>query len=122
MKKLLLVLLLVGNSSMFITSCSNGCAPVKESLAAVHTQMIDELNRATTAYANAAPADGVIGSKRKLVPIKDAQGGDAYLISSEPVLDDFFRIKRIWLTIQVNNPNCFNAREVADAQIQLEKF
>jgi hypothetical protein len=122
MRKLLLVLLLAGNSSLFLTSCANECAPVKESLEVVHTQMIDEFNRATTTYANAAPADGVIGSKRRLVPIKDAQGLDAFLISSEPVLDDFFRIKRIWLTIQVNNPNCFDAREVAEAQIQLQKF
>jgi hypothetical protein len=122
MKRLIFILLLIGSSSIPLTSCSNECAPVKESLEAVHVQMTDELNRATTAYANAAPADNVAGSKWKLVPIKDAQGGDAYLVSNEPVLDDFYKIKRIWLTIQVNNPNCFDARAVADAQIQLEKF
>ena len=122
MKRILLTLLLIGSSLIPLTSCSNECAPVKESLETVHTQMINEFNSASTAYANAAPADNVVGSKWKLVPIKDAQGEDAYLVSDKAVLDEFFRTKRIWLTIQVNNPNCFDAREVADAQIQLEKF
>ena len=82
--------------------------------------MIDEFKRASDAFNN-APLDDNYGGRRS-VPYKDALGNTAYLITDEPLLDEFFAIKRVWLTIQINNPECFDAAAVADAQIQLRKY
>lgn len=122
MKRLLLVLVILLTSTISLNACANECTEVKDSLEKTHTLVVNEFNRAVKAYQNAAIYEGREGTNWKSVPFKTPNGDDAYLITDGPILDEYYAIKRVWLTIQVNNPNCFDARAVAEAQIQLEKY
>lgn len=104
------------------TGCSNACNGVKDDLENVKVQMDAAFETARNAYESASVYEPQGDSKRRLVPSVDANGDPVYVISDGPILDEFFSFKKIWLTIQVNNPECFDARTVADAQIELENY
>lgn len=120
MKKLLVLLLIIAGSTP-ISGCSNACNAVKQDADTVNTQIDAALNRAIEEYNAAEVAEGYEGTKWKSIPAGvDGEGKPLFRLAYEPILDEFYSYKKVWLTIKVNNPDCFTAREVADAEIELQ--
>ncbi len=105
---------------VIVSGCSSECSSIRDSAASTYSEAESEFNRAWKVFEMARPATEY-GTNQKLVPTKDANGQDSYLITDKPILDDYYKVRRTWLTIQVNNPECFDARKVAEAQIELQE-
>lgn len=104
-----------------VSGCSSECSGIKTSSADIYSQAVEEFERATKVFEVAKKADSKFGPNQKLVPYRDSSGQQALLVTDKPILDEYFKIRRVWLTIQVNNPECFDARSVAEAEIELGK-
>lgn len=104
-----------------VSGCSSECSGIKTSSADTYSQAVEEFERATKVFKAAKKADNNFGPNYKLVPFTDSNGRESLLVTDKPILDEYFKLRRVWLTIQVNNPGCFDARLVAEAEIELGK-
>lgn len=121
-KLTLLCLLFVATFTFPLTSCSNECSNVISSSEEAKSQMLEEFKRANEEYVNSPQAAGREGPNWKMVPFIAPSGEKAYLITDKPILEKYYKLRQIWLKIQVNNPNCYDAKDIANAQIELKNY
>lgn len=114
-----LVIAFFSSCLVIVSGCSSECSGIKTSSADTYSQAVEEFERASKVFEAAKKADSKFGPNQKLVPYRDSNGREALLVTDKPILDDYFKLRRVWLTIQVNNPGCFDARSVAEAEIEL---
>lgn len=106
---------------VMLSGCSSECSHIKNSADKTYSDAEAELDHAWKVFEMARPATEY-GSGQKLVPSKQMNGQDSFVITDKPILDDYYKIRQTWLTITVNNPHCFDARAVAEAEIELQNY
>ncbi len=106
---------------VLLSGCSSECSRIKNSAAKTYSDAEAEFDHAWKIFEMARPATEY-GSGQRLVPDKQVNGQDSFVITDKPILDEYYEIRRTWLTITVNNPQCFDARAVAEAEIELQNY
>lgn len=106
-----------------LSGCDDACTAITKSAEKVLNQMTVEYSKAQNEFDSARWGDPE-GSenRRKLVPTESPELGKYVALTAKPLLDDFYELRRIWLTIKADNSACFDAADVAKAKIELKNY
>jgi hypothetical protein len=106
-----------------LSGCDDACTAITKSADKVLNQMTIEYSKAQKEFDNARWQDSEDPkNRRKLVPSESPELGKYMALTEAPILDDFYKLRRIWLTIKVDNSACFDAADVAKAKIELSNY